>query len=88
MTKAEQITKPASIIKRFYLPDSNTKQKTLYKHVDNYLGSFVRKRIDFIFANDDMLKSSVIYSQLVCNKLHDGFMPSDHFGVMTVFKID
>jgi endonuclease/exonuclease/phosphatase family metal-dependent hydrolase len=74
-------------IKRFYLPGSDKKQKTLYKHVDNYTSVIDRKRIDFIFAGNDILYDSVISSQVVCNKGYDGVMPSDHFGVMTVFEI-
>jgi endonuclease/exonuclease/phosphatase family metal-dependent hydrolase len=74
-------------IKRFYLAGSNTKQKTLYKHVDNYMSVLNRRRIDFIFAGNDIPGDSVISSQVVCNRLFDGVMPSDHFGVTTVFKI-
>jgi endonuclease/exonuclease/phosphatase family metal-dependent hydrolase len=74
-------------IKRFYLSDSDMKQKTVYRHVDNYIGAHLRRRIDFIFASDVIPAGSVLSSQVVCNKAYDGVMPSDHFGVMAVFKI-
>jgi endonuclease/exonuclease/phosphatase family metal-dependent hydrolase len=73
--------------RKYYKQDLGRKFDTVYEHLIKITDA-ERRRIDYIFINDVMKKDSVLESKVCANKESGGVHPSDHFGVMSVVRID
>ena len=73
-------------IRTHYLRDLNKKRETLYGHLEDTLTAS-RLTLDYIFSRSMNEPESIIRSDLCADRLIGGVHPSDHFGVVTEFRL-
>ena len=73
-------------IKKYYVTDTNTKFDSLYAHCTK-INDLQPKTIDYILTNSVIPLTMVHRSTVCCTTLHDGYHPSDHFGVFAEILI-
>jgi len=74
-------------INKFYGFDENKKPDDLFSNLNKQL-DLVSGRIDYILANKEVQKNSVINSMVCADKITGGVHTSDHFGVFTLFILN
>ena len=74
-------------IKKYYHYDPGKKYDDLFSRFKEQTG-LENSRIDFILRNSVIPQESVVKSTVCADRIIDGVHPSDHFGVLTVFKLN
>ena len=73
-------------IKKYYVTDTRTKFDSLYAHCTK-INDLQPKTIDYILTNNVIPRTMIHSSTVCCTTLHDGYHPSDHFGVFAEILI-